>query len=51
MLIKFELLRRDKEIPVDHLHEEALQLVDVGKGAAADLGDVLVGVVGVVEHF
>lgn len=49
-LVEIELLGGYVEIPVDHLHEETLELVDVGEGDAADLGDELVGVVRVIEH-
>jgi len=50
LLVKVKLLRRDVQVPADHGHEVALELVDVGEGDAADLCDVLIGVVGVVVH-
>ena len=50
LLVKLELVRSYVQAPVNESDEEALELVDVLKGDAADAGDVLVGVVGVVEH-
>ena len=49
-LIEIELLSRNVKIPIDHLHEKSLQLIDVGEGHTADLGDELVRVVSVIEH-
>ena len=45
-----ELFSRDIELPIDLAHEKAFKLVHIFKGHAADLSDVLVGVVGVIEH-
>ena len=49
-LVEVKLLRRNVQIPVDHLHKKALELIDVGERNAADLRDELVGVVCVIEH-
>jgi hypothetical protein len=50
LLVKFKLFGRYVQVPAYHSHEIALKLVDVEEGDATDLGDVLVGVVGVVVH-
>ena len=49
-LILHELVLCDVEVPINHLDEEGLQLIDVLKGDTSNLCDVLVGVVCVIEH-
>jgi len=51
LVVESEFFGRYVEIVVDHLDEVALKVVDVCEGDATHLGDVLVCVVGVVEHF
>ena len=50
VFIELELFSANVEIPVDQLHEVLFEVVHVGEGDAADLRDVTVRVVGVVEH-
>ena len=50
VFIELELFSANAKIPVDQLHEVLLEVVHVGEGDAADLRDVTVRVVGVVEH-
>ena len=50
-LVEVEFLGGDVHVPVDHGDVEALKLVDVGEGDAADLGNELVRVKDVVKHF
>ena len=50
VIVEGELFLCDVQSPVNHLHKEGLKLVHVPQGDAAERGDVLVGVVSVVEH-
>ena len=49
-IVEVELILLYVQSPVDHLHEEGLELVHVSQGDAAERSDVLIGVVSVVEH-
>ena len=50
LLVEVELFRRDVQVPVQDLHEVALQLVDVCERDPSNLSDVPVCKVGVIEH-
>ena len=50
LLIELKLLGANVYIPVNDLHEVALEVVDVSEGDATHLCDVAVRIVGVVEH-
>ena len=50
VIIEREFFFCNVQSPVNHLHKEGLKLVHVPQGNATERGDVLVGVVGVVEH-
>ena len=50
VIVEGELFLCDVQSPVDTLHKVGLKLVHVPQGDAAERGDVLVGVVSVVEH-
>ena len=51
LLVQVELLGRDIDLPINEVHEEALELIDVFEGNTAHLSNVLVCVISVVEHF
>ena len=50
MLVELKFLSGHVEMVVDHLDEVSFEVVDVGQSDSADLSDVFVGIVGVVEH-
>ena len=50
MNVKIKLHTRDVQVPINDAHVEALELVDVVEGDAADGGDVLVRVIDVIVH-
>ena len=50
VFVELELFSANAKIPVDQLHEVLLEVVHVGERDAADLRDVTVRVVCVVEH-
>jgi hypothetical protein len=50
LLVELKFLSGHVEMVVDHLDEVSFEVVDVGQSDSADLSDVFVGIVGVVEH-
>jgi len=50
VVVCVEFLTGDEDVPVDHFHEKALQVVHVLQCGTTDRGDVLVRVEGVIEH-